>query len=101
MKDTHAVDSPPAAGTGAATGIGKGARRGTAVCTTVARQRGQVRQTSEGGWVWAGAVLDADGFVAADVTAASHLSRIERQPVCEGELVVAEVPAAEGRRRRE
>ena len=64
----------------------------------IARQRGQVRQASEGGWVWAGAVFDARGFVAADVTVVSHLSRIERQPVCEGELVVAEVPAGVGRR---
>ena len=72
-----------------------------ATCTVVARQRGQVRQASEGGAVWAGAILDARGFIAVDVTAASHLSRIERQPVCEGELVVGEVPAAVGRRRRE
>ena len=80
----------------------------TPVCTTLARQSGQVRQASEGGAAWAGAVLDARGFVAVKETAsasvsrcASHLSRIERQPVCEGELVVAEVPAAVGWRRRD
>ena len=71
-----------------------------ATCTVVARQRGQIRQASERGAVWAGAVLDARGFIAADVTTA-QLSRIERQPVCEGELVDGEVPAAVGRRRRE
>ena len=94
--DTHVVDAPPAAATGAATGIGKGVGIGTAVCTFVTRQRGQVRQASEGGAVWAAAVLDARGFVAADVTPLSHLSRIEWQPVCEGELVVDEAPAALG-----
>ena len=40
--------------------------------------------------------MDAFGFVAVDATKPSHLSRIERQPVCEGELVVLEVPAAVG-----
>ena len=109
MKDTHVIDAPPAAATGAATvtiaAIGKTAR-----CTAIAavfpavtaRQRGQVRQASEGGVVVvAGAVWDARGFVAEDVTEGGHLSRIERQPVCEGELVVAEGPAGVERRRRE
>ena len=67
----------------------------------VARQRGQVRQASERGWVLTCAVLDARGFVAADVTASSHLPRIERQPVCERELVVVEAPAAVGQWRCE
>ena len=72
----------------------------TRLYRTLARQSGQVRQASEEGAAWAGAVLDARGFVAVKETTsasvsrcASHLSRIERQPVCEGELVAVEEPA--------
>ena len=89
--DTHAVDAPPAA----ATGEGLAA----SVCTMRALQMGQVRQASQGCWVWAGAVLV--NAVAAGVTGGGHLSRIERQPGVDGELVVGEATAAVGGRRCE